>query len=141
MTRKLIFPPRHAAEFALLASALLVSACEGSGTAPRVCTLIGCSSGTRIILENRPTQSYRIEVFSGSSTGPKYGFQCDNPISCGDAFFPDFTPYRVFVDVILGSSQERYEVIPNYTESRPNGAGCDPLCRQATIRVPSDRLR
>lgn len=118
-----------------------LSSCERLGLEPHVCTLIGCSSGITVVLENKPTSPYRIEVYSGNSTGPRYVFQCDAQTNCADPFFFDYTPDHVFVDVVVGSNRTTYEVVPKYTESRPNGADCEPLCRQSTIRLPSDQLR
>src|SRR5437868_11192420 len=105
--------------FIISAGMVFVSACD-TFSPDRSCTLIGCSSGVTVVVENRPSVAYRVEVYSGSSTGPKYTFQCDNPNSCGDPFFTDFTPDHLFVDVVVGSSRTTYEVVPKYTESRPN---------------------
>ena len=104
-----------------------------------VCTLIGCNSGVIVVLESPPATPYRIEVYSGSAAGPRYAHSCAGASACGEVFFPDFTPFRFFVEVIT-TDTVRYEVAPTYTESRPNGPRCDPLCRNARVRLPTDRL-
>jgi hypothetical protein len=103
------------------------------------CTLIGCTSGLNVVLEDVTSAPYRVEVYSGPST-TRYVLECTaNP--CAQIFFPDFTPQRVFAEVIRPNQlTRRYEVIPSYSESRPNGGNCPPLCRNATIRLPSDAL-
>lgn len=120
--------------------ALLLTACSGSTDPVRVCTLIGCDSGIELVLENPPTGAYRIEAYVYSE-GPRYVYRCERQSGCNDrVFLAEFTPYRVFVEVISESGAQRYEVVPTYQESQPNGPNCPPTCRKAVIRLPSDRL-
>lgn len=106
----------------------------------RICTMIGCDSGITIVLENPPAGPYRIEAYVYSQ-GPRYVHRCERQSGCATrVFFPEFTPYRVFVEVISDVGTQRYEVVPKYQESQPNGPDCPPLCRTAVVRLPSDRL-
>ena len=111
-----------------------------SDTVSQGCTLIGCASGIEVVLEQPPAVPYRVEAYV-SSQMPRYVYRCDSGSCLPRIFFEEFTPFRVFVEVISGTGTQVYEVIPRYSESRPNGPQCDPLCRNAVIRLPSDRLR
>ena len=119
---------------------LLLAGCGTSTDPEQVCTLIGCDSGIEIVLEDPPEGPYRIEAFVYSE-GPRYVYECVSQSGCTDpVFFAEFTPYRVFIDVVTDAGTERFEVVPTYQESQPNGPDCPPLCRTAVVRLPSDRL-
>lgn len=123
-----------------LALMLFAGGSSSCGSIIQACTLIGCDSGLEIILENEPAGPYRIEAFVYSD-GPRYVYECSSTTGCQDrVFLADFTPDRIFIEVIRAGGTERYEVLPEYRESRPNGPNCPPLCRTAIIRLPSDRL-
>lgn len=123
-----------------LSPLFLLAGCSWSTEPVEVCTLIGCDSGIEMILEQPPAGSYRIEAYVNSQ-GPRYVYRCDRQVGCSErVFFTDFTPYRVFVEVVTDSGTQRYEVLPKYSESQPNGPDCPPLCRTAVVRLPSDRL-
>lgn len=120
---------------------LLLAGCSRSTAPGQVCTLIGCDSGIQVVLEKPPAGPYRIEAYVNSSQGPRYVYRCERQSGCPDrAFFPEFTPDRIFIEVITESGTQRYEAAPKYQESQPNGPECPPLCRTAVIRLPSDRL-
>lgn len=122
----------------LLGMALL--SCARDPAITGVCTEIGCESGIEVILESPPTGAYRVEASVGGSV-PKYVYECTSEAGCAERiFFPEFTPYRVFIEVTDATGTERYEAVPVYTERQPNGPECPPLCRNAVIRLPSDQL-
>jgi hypothetical protein len=77
----------EASLIALLATGIF-GGCDGLDGYGDACTLIGCTSGVSVVLENLPATPFRVEEYWGS----------------------------------------------------PNGPRCDPLCRQATIRLPSDAI-
>lgn len=119
---------------------LTLFACGKSTDPVQVCTQIGCDSGIEIVLENRPAGAHRIEAYVYSQ-GPRYVYRCEQQRGCSDrVFFTEFTPDRVFVEVVSDAGSQRYEVVPRYRESRPNGSECPPLCRTAVVRLPADRL-
>lgn len=122
---------------------LLATVVGSCGAVPGItgaCTEIGCESGIEVVLESPPAGAYRVEATVGGSAA-RYVYQCADEEGCaGRIFFPEFTPYRVFIEVTDATSTERYEVVPEYTEHRPNGPDCPPLCRNAVIRLPEDQL-
>lgn len=116
------------------AVALLLAACQpilGSGT----CTLIGCTSGLEVELSARPAGPYRIEAFVDGA-GARYVYDCADPAAClGVAIFSDFTPSWATVQVTTAAGTRRFEVRPQYRESRPNGGECPPVCRTARVTL------
>jgi hypothetical protein len=121
-------------------AALVLAACSPFTNTARVCTEIGCNSGIKVILESPPAGAYRIEAYVYPQ-GPRYVFRCERQSGCMDQIFlVEFTPYRLFIEVVSDSGTQRYEVVPKYQESRPNGPDCPPHCRTAVVRLPSDRL-
>ena len=99
------------------------------------CTLIGCSSGLEIVLDAPPSIPYRVEVYVDGQA--RYVYRCDTPTSCRSAFFSEFTPASVHVEVITADGIQRVHASPQYTVSRPNGEDCEPLCRTAVVRIPA----
>ena len=115
-----------------------VAACGGS-TDPQACTLIGCDSGIEVILEQPPAAPYRVEAYT-SSQQQRHIYRCE-PSSCPPRImFSGLTADRVIIEVISEAGTRRHDVAPGYTESRPNGPGCDPLCRNAIVRLQADPL-
>lgn len=114
--------------------------CDSVSTTGVVCTDIGCDSGLTVMLQSPPDAPYRIEVHvSGSSV--RYIQTCSSQTACGStAFFSDFTPERVIVEVISALGTERYEARPTYQRNQPNGPGCDPVCWTAAVRLPQDAI-
>jgi hypothetical protein len=108
----------------------VILSCSDPG---RVCTLIGCQSGLTVALTSQPAGAYSVEVYT-TGDGPRFVHQCSGTGTC-QIFFPSFTPSHVFVDVVVGSATATHERNVTYTVSRPNGPGCDPECRQATVTV------
>ena len=119
---------------------LAVFSCDSASTTGAVCTDIGCDTGLIVELQNAPDVPYRVEAYvSGSS--PRYVQTCSSETPCNAlAFFRDFIPDHVFIDVISTLGTQRYEAHLTYEMVQPNGPGCDPVCRKATIRLPEDAL-
>jgi hypothetical protein len=104
-----------------------------------VCTDIGCYSGLEIQVDPAPTTRFRVEAFAPGFSAV-YTQECDNPASCTRIFLPEFTPDLVNIRIIAGGDTTFIEAArPEYTESRPNGPKCPPLCRtgHVTVVVPA----
>jgi hypothetical protein len=103
-----------------------------------VCTRIGCSSGLTIRFDAVPPPgAYRVELLPAGEGGPRYVVECPDASRCtGGATFPGFTGDYVVVRVTTARGVLTREVRPTYTESRPNGPDCPPVCQQATVAVP-----
>lgn len=115
-----------------------VLACEGDSLTP-FRTQIGCTSGIEVQLEEEPAVPYRVEAEAGGGTA-RYVYTCDPAAGCLPIIFAEFTPYRVFFEVIVGADTTLYEVLPTYTKHQPNGPRCDPTCYNSVVRLPSDAL-
>jgi hypothetical protein len=110
---------------------------SGSGSDPQACTLIGCDSGIEVVLDQAPTAPYRVEAYTPSQQ-QRHVYRCE-PSSCPPRImFSGFTPDRAIIEVIAQQDTSRHEVTPSYVESRPNGPRCDPVCRNATVRLSAD---
>lgn len=111
---------------------LLVAGCTRLSD---VCTLIYCSNSLTVHLAQAPAGAYTIEVFT-QPAGPRYVFTCANAAQCGSsAEFADFTPDQVTVRVTTAAGTRDEVVTPHYSENRPNGSGCGPVCKQAEVTV------
>jgi hypothetical protein len=111
------------------ALALLIGCSESL----RICTNIGCESGLTVSLTSQPAVPYRVEAYT-SGDGPRFVTACPGTGAC-QIFYRDFYPSHVFIDVVVGSGTATHERNVTFTASRPNGPGCDPECRQATVTV------
>ena len=111
----------------------LAAACS-STNAPdeRMCTLIGCSSGLSIAIEGPADGPFTIEASDGSVMET---FACPAGARCERATFDEFTPEQVTVRVIAGGDTATTTSTPTYTTLQPNGPGCPPTCRQATVQA------
>jgi hypothetical protein len=104
-----------------------------------VCTLIGCDSGLEIQVNPVPTTPFRVEA-SALGYSAVYTQECPDPADCTRIFLPEFTPAVVRIRLIVGADTTFIEATnPEYTEVRPNGPDCPPLCRigHVTIVVPT----
>lgn len=119
---------------ALLIAGLLV-ACA---TPEKACTLIGCNSGLNIAFKTAPAASYSLTL--------KAQGQADLSLSCPPGAtthtcFPDsvfvnnYTPATVEISYKAGDKTVTKSFTPTYTSSRPNGAGCEPECRQGKVEL------
>ena len=103
----------------------------------RSCTLIGCMNGLIVQLSTQPTSPpYRVEI-TGSGFGAVHVYECTHPTNCSSmAIFEDYFPDVATVKVITTAGTTTTHVTPVYKESQPNGRGCGPTCRQASVTVP-----
>ncbi len=102
------------------------------------CTLIGCNSGLTVHLSAKPTGAYKVEVFAVSpNQQPAYVYECSTASNCQqDIFFAGLIVSHPFVRITTSTGTKTVEIATmNYVTSRPNGPGCDPECRQATVNV------
>jgi hypothetical protein len=99
------------------------------------CTLIGCDSGLALRFPTPPTAPFHVEATSPDS-GPR-SYDCSNNTGClFGTNIPDYLPETVTLVVTYQGRTSTTIVRPAYEVSRPNGKGCGPLCRQATITLP-----
>ena len=115
--------------------AVVVWACASTpehADAPRACTRIGCESGLGIRVEGA-TGPVRIELDTGEGAEVREA-ECAPDRPCV-AFFPGRTPDSATVRVVAGPRVVTRELRPEYERVRPNGPGCPPVCRQATVVV------
>lgn len=111
---------------------LLLSGC-GSIIGPTACTLIGCESGLEVLFDGAQTEPVRVEAEVPGRPG-RFVLECDGTNRCrGGVFFADFTPDAVRIRIVsaAGTTEQLYR--PTYTERRPNGPNCEPLCRTARV--------
>jgi hypothetical protein len=75
----------------------------------------------------------RIELDSGEGVEVREA-ECAPGGPCV-AFFAGRTPESATVRVIAGAQVVSRELRPDYERVQPNGPGCPPVCRQATVVV------
>jgi hypothetical protein len=115
---------------------VLLLSTGGSGACD--CTDVGCFSGLQVRVEPVPTIPYRVEAYSGGGDFSRYVWQCTAANGCGGtAYFEDFFPSRVFVEVITARDTVRREIIGpiGYGEQFPNGRHCGAACRNGMVTV------
>lgn len=115
---------------------VMTSACgRSSPQVRRVCTLIGCESGTTVHLPTLPPSPFRIEVRSPGEDDVAYVYECGATTRCRqDVFFPNLIADHLFVVVSAAGRSRETEIIQiGYASSRPNGPHCEPDCRTAVI--------
>lgn len=117
---------------ALLVGWVLLVGCSGNQEPPRACTQIGCNDGLNITLASTPQQDVTVTVKSGADV--MHTFTCAAGQQCS-AFIDNRTPTSVTVQVTSAAGTVSKDYTPEYQLSRPNGPGCDPECRQATVTV------
>lgn len=111
------------------------------------CTAIGCVSGLRMRIEGVTGAIERVEAWPLGETRVTYTVRCTGLLPCtGEVFFPDWTPDRVALRVVLrdGATFAQEEAIPQYQRSQPNGPQCDPVCVDGRVTVrplPTGRER
>ena len=116
----------------IVALAIALTSCD-PGERLEACTLIGCDSGLRVVLTAPPTAPYRVEAYVPGSAVRQVR-QCTAGGPC-DIAFAGFTPGQVTIEIITTVDTLRRDVAPSYQVSRPNGPGCDPECRNATVTL------
>lgn len=129
MRTRSLFPRPLAA-----AGLLLLSGCVGNLLVGD-CTLIGCVNGLSIALSRIPNEAYTVQLLVEGEAPREV--TCPDPSRCsGPAFFFENTlPTVATVVVTTAAGEARQEVRPTYSTNRPNGRGCDPVCRNGTATV------
>ena len=112
--------------------ALLLSSCDGA--TDQACTEIGCSDGLFVTLLAAPGGEYTVTATAG--TGEVRNGRCvvsqDGSCLVG---LPGFVPAEVTLVVSGEGRQVSVTVEPNYEDFQPNGPGCPPVCRQASVEI------
>jgi hypothetical protein len=102
------------------------------------CNLVGCVNGLTITLSRGPDGAYTVQLLVAGEAPREVA--CTGPGSCSDArvFFENALPTVATVVITSAAGEVRQEARPTYTTSRPNGRGCDPVCRNgvAVVNVP-----
>ena len=111
---------------------LWLAACAGNQEPQRACTLIGCNDGLNVTVNSALQQNISVTVKSGAQT--LHTFTCSPGQPCV-AFLDNQTPSNITVQVTTSAGTISRDYTPEYKVSRPNGPGCDPECRQATVTV------
>jgi len=129
MRMRSLFPRPFAA-----AGLLLLTSCAGDLLLGG-CTLIGCTNGLSIALARIPSVAYTVHLLVEGEAPREVS--CPDPSRCsGPAFFFENTlPAVATVVITTAAGEARQEVRPIYTTNRPNGRGCDPVCRNGTATV------
>jgi hypothetical protein len=118
----------------------LLGGCAGSSEPAQACTLIGCESGLEVELHATPGGGFEVEALAPGDTAPRR-FECDPAVQCGGrAFFSGFTPESVTIRVLTETDTLVRSLAPVYDTLQPNGPGCPPTCRRATVRIARDTI-
>lgn len=96
---------------------------------PRVCTLIGCSSGLRVELEGASSAPFTLTATAGGATE---SIVCEQATGC-ELFFEDFTPSQVTISYESAEQEIEQTFSPSYSRSRPNGEDCPPECLNGIV--------
>lgn len=100
----------------------------------QACTMIGCSDGLTVLVENAPPPPYTIEVTPPD--GQTRSMRCEAATPCdGGLFFEGIAAEELTVRVAKGAESSTQSVRAEYTLSQPNGPTCPPTCRQARVQV------
>ncbi len=145
---------RHLKWFSLFVLVLVLTACgqdmlpnADQVTGERGCTEIGCSSGlivrltghvpeTFTIAAQRPGQPPIVAICpDGRITVPEREGDATAMCEPDGVFFIGFTPEEVEIVVRSGQQGLTTLVEPTYEKVQPNGPGCPPTCRQATVEI------
>lgn len=124
---------RWSRRLGLLAAVLILQGCD-TLLGGNACTLVGCDSGLRVIVQGSPTSPYRIEVGIESSPA-RFVYQCPTSSACEWVFFPHYTPETPTVRVITGADTVVVRERVEYTRHQPNGPDCGPTCLTGTVVV------
>ena len=119
---------------AFLAAWLFGTGC-GSPFGPTGCTLIGCDSGLRIVLDRPAPDGTAIRL--DPRGGPAWTVVCGEDVGCdrGEVFFNGMLADWVHVTVSFAGDSISAEYRPEYGELFPNGEECGAVCTQGEIAV------
>lgn len=117
-----------------LAMLAVLNACQPTPPTTQVCTLIGCSDGVTVVVQNAPPTPYTVQVTLPD--GSRRAARCEAAPGCGaGVFVADVSADELTVEVIGSGGRSSQVVRPSYEVSRPNGPSCPPVCRQARVQV------
>ena len=119
-------------KLAVVVWAVVASCANVAEEPPRACTEIGCSDGLAVEVNSSLTQSITVSVRAGAQE--LHTFRCDPGQPCR-AFIENQTPAEVTVVVQTAQGDVSKTYRPAYQINRPNGPGCPPDCKQATVTV------
>lgn len=116
----------------LLTMAVALAGCDD--TTSQACTEIGCSDGLRVTLRQAP--GVELQVVASTGAGDERTGTCVvEPDGSCEVRFYDFVPEEVTIAVFGGDQPVSVTLQPAYGELQPNGPGCPPICRQATVEL------
>jgi hypothetical protein len=115
---------------AFVFACVMLAGCVGNQEPPRACTLIGCNDGLNVTVNSAVQQDYSVTVKSGTQTLHTFSCRAGQPCM---AFLENQTPAIVTVQITTSTGTTSRDFTPEYKLNRPNGPGCDPECKQATI--------
>lgn len=121
---------------AFLAVAIVLAGCdEPTG---RACTEIGCGDGLSITLQYTPGAA--LQVVATTVAGDARSGNCvvSSTGSCVVSFF-GFEPEELTIAVFGAEQPVSVTLSPAYEEFQPNGPGCPPICRWATVEFNLER--
>ena len=102
------------------------------------CNLVGCYDGLLVDFADRPAGLYRLELFVAAVLQPAPpAATCTEAKGCfsGIVFRTHATDNLVLrVTTAVGARETVFQRIA-YTTASPNGKGCGPTCRSATVTV------
>lgn len=100
------------------------------------CSLVGCVSGLRVHLAALPTGAFQVAVLVDGvvQDAPAEATCAGTTVCYQDILFTTTASERVSVRVTTATGSRVTEIANiTYAKSRPNGSGCDPECRNATV--------
>ncbi len=114
------------------AAAALLFAALGCHSAEQVCTLLPCPNGLTVTVANAPAGQVVVRATVSGSADARVA-ECVGGAVCS-AYFSEFTPQSVTLEVTAGGTTRTKTVAPGYTASQPNGPNCG-TCRSGTVAI------
>jgi hypothetical protein len=126
---------RMVAFFLLTLATLALAGCTAQ---ERMCTLIGCVDGLTVHFTGAQPASYTLEARAAGHEPVTVSCSSDQATTqcrLDETFLADFTPEEVTLHITWDGGEVERTVRPVYTESRPNGPDCPPVCRQGQVAI------
>lgn len=111
------------------ATAALLAGCTPIGS----CTLIGCDDGLSVRFNRPPAGAFRIEAVVPDDPSVQ-AIDCADAATCFP-MFPGLVAEQVTLRLITAEGTLTQQFQPRYEDVYPNGRGCGPACRQATVTI------